>query len=269
MTPETSHTAGIAYLRRAGTSLPLVLLHGIGSHGDSWRSVMRALDPSIDVIAWYAPGYGASDPLTESMPTPASYADRLAQFLDALGLDRVVLAGHSLGTLFAARFAVAHPARVAALALLSPALGYGVAPGSPLPPAIRARIDDLERLGPDSFAAGRAARLVSRFVENPAVMAGVQRAMASVRLPGYAQAVWALGAGTLLADAARIAAPTLVAVGTDDVVTPPANARAVHAALPTPLALELIPRAGHALPQEAPSGVANLLGTLMPENAHV
>jgi len=180
-----------------------------------------------------------------------------------------VLVGHSLGTLFAARFAAAQPARVAALALLSPALGYGITPGSPLPPAIQARIDDLERMGPKSFAAARAARLVSRFVENPAIMAGVERAMSAVRLPGYAQAVWALGAGTLLADAARIAAPALVAVGADDVVTPPANARAVHDALPHPLALELIPRAGHALPQEAPEAVARLLGTLMLENAHV
>jgi len=68
-----------------------------------------------------------------------------------------------------------------------------------------------------------------------------------------------LGAGTLLTDAEHIAAPTVVAVGEQDQVTPPANATAAHAALCHAHALVLVPDAGHALPQEAPGTVAQLL----------
>lgn len=256
---------GTVLLRRPGSGAKLVLLHGIGSDAETWAPMMQLLDPALDVLAWDAPGYGASVPVLAVHPGPSDYAARLRGALDGLGWQRVVLAGHSLGCLFAARFALENPERVAALALLSPALGYGVAPGAPLPANVQARIDDLTALGPREFAAKRAARLVFRPGENPAVLAGVQRAMGAVNPAGYAQAVRALGAGTLLADAALLALPALVSVGAEDVVAPPANAREVHAALQRPLPFELVPEAGHALPQEKPALVAGLLERLCRE----
>ena len=85
--------------------------------------------------------------------------------------------------------------------------------------------------------------------------------------PFAGQAVRALAAGDLQADAANIAAPTLVAVGAQDVITPPANAHAAFAALPRGLRLTEVPDAGHALPQEAPAAVAALLQDLVGEFA--
>jgi pimeloyl-ACP methyl ester carboxylesterase len=254
--------AGTELLRRRGFGggLPLVLLHGIGSDAETWAPLIQALDPAIDVLAWDAPGYGASAAVAPEFPMPDDYAARLGAVLDALALPRVVLAGHSLGSLFAARFALQQQARVARLALMAPALGYGVRPGEALPPAVQARIDDLAALGPAAFAAKRAARLVHG--DNPLVLAGVQRAMAAVNIAGYTQAVRALGAGTLLADAAALTQTTLVAVGAEDVVAPPANARALHAALRHALPLRLVPATGHALPQEAPALVAMMLAEL-------
>ena len=269
MTPQHLHQAGIFALRRPGTSLPLVLLHGIGSDAESWVRMMSALPPAIDVIAWNAPGYESSAALANTSPTPDDYADSLAALLDALGLPRVVLAGHSLGTLFAARFALMFPQRVAALALLSPAFGYGIAPGEPLPAGVQGRVDDLVRLGPTEFAATQAAKLVFHPDDKPEILAGVRRGMGAVRMPGYGQAVRALGAGTLLADVAQIAAPTLVAVGAEDVVTPPANAQATYDAAPNKRSFTLVPGAGHALPQEDPAVVAQLLGALVMEAQHV
>jgi pimeloyl-ACP methyl ester carboxylesterase len=236
-----------------------VLLHGIGSDAETWLPMISALPANTDVIAWDAPGYGSSDPLPESAPAPIHYAERLARFLDTLGIARITLGGHSLGCLFAARFALLHPARVTALALFSPALGYGVPPEDPLPAAQQARIDDLTQLGATAFAANRAPRLIHQPEQKPEILAGVRRAMGAVRMPGYAQAVRALAAGRLLADAIRLKVPTLVAVGAQDVVTPPANARSLHAALGRKLALEIIADAGHALPQEAPVRVAQLI----------
>ena len=87
--------------------------------------------------------------------------------------------------------------------------------------------------------------------------------MTALNPTGYVLAVRALGAGDLLADAAAIAAPTVVAVGTEDVITPPDNARSLYAALPHAVAFHEIADAGHALPQEDPAVVAGMLTQLM------
>jgi pimeloyl-ACP methyl ester carboxylesterase len=266
MAPATpGYAAGISFLRRGGrgAGLPLVLLHGIGSNARSYIGLMAALPSTRDLIAWNAPGYATSQALTVASPTPRDYAKALERLLDALGLTRVLLAGHSLGCLLAASFAALCPARVAALALLSPTLGYKVAPGAPLPPSAQVRIDEIEALGPDAFAAKRAMRLVYAPERKPQVLAAVHEAMAAVNPAGYVQAVCALGAGDLLADAPRITAPTLVAVGTEDVVTPPANARVVYQALLYGAGFHEIAETGHALPQENPTAVADLLASLM------
>jgi pimeloyl-ACP methyl ester carboxylesterase len=257
-TIHREQAAGISFLRRAaaGDGLPLVLLHGIGSNAESWVPLIDALDARTTVIAWNAPGYGESMALPTVEPTPSDYAAALVRLIDALDLDRIHLAGHSLGCLFAGRFAATYPERVARLALCSPALGYGVEPGAALPPTVQARIDDLAALGPAEFAARRAGRLVHDPDHRPQVLAAVRRAMASVNLAGYAQAVQALGRGALLADAAGLAMPVLVATGLEDVVTPPDNARRLHVALPAPLPLVEIPNAGHAMPQELPGVLA-------------
>ena len=257
--------AGIAFLRRSphGAGQPLVLLHGIGSNARSFATLIAALPPSVDVIAWDAPGYGASLPLGEAFPSPRDYAAALLKFLDELDLDRIVLAGHSLGALLAGSFAVHYPARLAALALLSPAVGYRLGPAAPLTPALQARIDEIESLGASRFAAQRAAKLVHAPESKPAIVAAIREAMAAVNVSGYAQAVRALGAGDLLADCSAIAAPALVAVGAEDTVTPPANARAVFSALARAVAFREIRGAGHALPQENPAAVAQLLSELM------
>jgi pimeloyl-ACP methyl ester carboxylesterase len=189
--------------------------------------------------------------------------------LDALGLRRIALVGHSLGSLFAGRFAAAYPDRVSALALLSPALGYRVPAGGPLPPNVQARIDGLERLGAAAYAARSAPRLVFRPETKPDLVARVEAAMAAVGLGGYAQAVRALGAGDLIGDAAAIAAPTLVAVGAQDVVTPPENAQRLRDALRRAEPLSIVADSGHALPQEAPALAADLLSTFIRTSPNV
>ncbi len=246
--------AGVSLTHQPGRGIPLMLLHGVGSDALSWAAAIPA---GRAAYAWNAPGYGESEALPDPSPTPADYAARLLAVLDALGLDRVALVGHSLGALFAGAFAARHSDRLAALALFSPALGYRVPPDAPLPPGVQARIDDLTTLGPAAFAQKRAARLLFR--PEGAALEGVRRGMAAVNPGGYAQAVRALGAGDLLADAGRITLPALVAIGAEDVVTPPDNARALHAALPAPGPLTIIPSCGHAMAQEAPAATMMLL----------
>ena len=203
--------AGIGFLRRPGTRRgdTIVLLHGIGSNAGSFEPLFGTLPEAFDAIAWHAPGYGGSRSVVASFPRPDDYADALLSFIDALGLERVTLVGHSLGCLFAGSFAARHPVRVSALALLSPALGYGVKAGETMPETVQGRIDELRALGARDFAAKRAARLVYQPEAKPAVLNAVREAMAAVDPVGYMQAARALGAGDLLADAASLSMNTL------------------------------------------------------------
>lgn len=262
--------AGIGYLRRSGSAdRKLMLLHGIGSNAGSFSSLLAALPETIDAIAWDAPGYGQSAALDNQMPSPRDYADALAKFLDELELPSVAIAGHSLGALFAGSFARHYPDRVSGLALISPALGYGVTPGEVLPDGVQSRIDEVRELGPEAFARKRAARLVGDPQARPDIVAAVQQAMGAVNPAGYVQAVYALGAGQLLSDAASIRTPSIVAVGTRDLITPPQNARSAHAALANAAGYHEVPGAGHALPQEEPAALANILVQVVASLAHV
>ncbi|WP_052348716.1 alpha/beta fold hydrolase [Leisingera methylohalidivorans] len=260
----TYQSGGIEYAERAGTGPCLLLLHGIGSNAHSFAPLIPHLPQDWRVIAWNAPGYGQSAPLQGGWPVAFDYAQALLDFMDRLGLDQVMLAGHSLGALTAGAFAASFRDRVSRLLLASPALGHGMARGGPPSPAARTRISDLEALGPEAFAAARAARLVHQPEASPELVAAVQRNMAQVRMPGYGQAARMLASGRLLDDARRIAVPVDVIVGACDAVTPPEGARRVHAALRPDWrgTYTVLPDAGHALYQQDPAGFAAALVAL-------
>lgn len=265
MTFLQSRSGTIDYLERPGSDGPaLVILHGIGSNAHSFTPLLAHLPGSWRVIAWNAPGYGASAPLDVEWPLAADYAGALAGFVDRLGLERVLLAGHSLGCLMAASFAASHRERVARLLLSSPALGHGMLRGGQLSAAAQARIDDLQKLGAAAFAAQRAPKLVHDPEANPEVVSRVREAMSKVSLPGYAQAARMLASGRLLDDLERLQVPTDVIVGAEDVVTPPDAALRAHSALRKPWqgAFAAVPSAGHAIYQQAPAAFADALAAM-------
>lgn len=261
----------VAYRERPGRGMPLVALHGIGSNSAGFAELLPHLPQSCRVIAWDAPGYGASQPLAADWPVAASYAEALAGLLDRLGIDRAILLGHSLGTLMAAAFARRWPDRVEALVLASCALGHGVSPGAALSEGAKARIDELQALGPEAFAAKRAPRLVRDPDAHPEVVALVAGNMAQVRMPGYGQAARMLASGRLLDDLAALAVPASVIVGTGDMVTPPQANRRAHEAIPGRIRGPLIelPGAGHAIYQQEPAAFARALAACLDQTLPV
>lgn len=101
----------------ATDGVPVVLLHGVT---DSWRSFEPMLAQLPEGIRAYAPtlrGHGGSD-----KPSGAyRYADMagdVAQFMEALGIERAIVAGHSMGSMVAQQLAADAPERVEALVLL-------------------------------------------------------------------------------------------------------------------------------------------------------
>ena len=239
----------------------VVFLHGIGSNAASFVPMLRAWPQGPMLLAWTAPGYGASRPLAKDWPVADDYALGLASLLDAQELYAVDLVGHSLGCLIAAAFARRFPQRVRRVALLSPALGYSVPAETHLPPEIAARIADLQTLGAERFAEARAARLVFQPERKLKVLAAVRDAMRQVTMPGYAQAVRMLASGDLIADAVALPHPITIANGAEDVITPPAGSERLHAAC-FGSRLVLVPNTGHALPQEALDEMVHLLSGL-------
>jgi DNA-binding IclR family transcriptional regulator/pimeloyl-ACP methyl ester carboxylesterase len=137
--PVVLAAGGQVSVRECGSArdgaLPLVCLHGIGSGSASWLEAALLLSGRTRVIAWDAPGYGASTPLSMEAPRGGDYARRLHALLDAMGIRRCVLVGHSLGALMAAPAVRQDAERFAALALISPARGYGAARARPTAPA--------------------------------------------------------------------------------------------------------------------------------------
>jgi len=262
---EHCRVADLDLLIRRGIDCrpPLLLLHGIGSRSFSFVPLMNALHPSRTVIAWDAPGYGGSTPLSMAEPAVSDYAAAVIKLLDAYPLLEIDLVGHSLGTLIAAHVAARMPDRVRRLALLSPTFGYGVRLGEPLPQSVADRPKELVALGAETFARKRGPRLVHAPDTKPDVAEAVVTAMSTMTLPGYGQATHLLGTGHLLEDINKLCCPTLIAVGAEDVVTPPEIARRVAEVLPQkatsyPNAVE-IPLCGHAVYLEDPVTVARIL----------
>jgi 3-oxoadipate enol-lactonase len=106
----------------AGEGTPVVLLHGLTATRRYVVMGSRALERSGHLVVCYdARGHGRSTPA----PEPGAYgyellARDLAAVLDALGLERAVLAGASMGAHTALRLALSAPARVAGLVLITP-----------------------------------------------------------------------------------------------------------------------------------------------------
>lgn len=252
---------GLRLLERPGPGAPVVFLHGIGSGASSFEALWPHLPGDWRLLAWNAPGYGGSAPLPQPWPEASDYADRLAVLFDRLDLGAVHLVGHSLGALMAAAFAARRPRRALWLTLLSCARGHGTPRGGPLSPAARDRIEELETLGPEAFAAKRASGLVFEPDENPEIVKKIEEVMGKISPSGYAQAARMLSSGRLLDDVAVLTMPVSVAVGADDRITPVEANRAVWDALPEPLRgdWEIVPGCGHALYQQRPEAAAAVI----------
>lgn len=98
--------------------VPLVLVHGLGDEADTWRQVLPSLAVKRRVLAVDLPGFGRSDKPDAPYTVPWCAAV-LCELLDALQIEEVALAGHSLGAITCHWLALQHTPRVERLALLA------------------------------------------------------------------------------------------------------------------------------------------------------
>ena len=109
----------------AGAGPTLLLTHGFSATSYAWQPQLQALADAYRVVVWDIRGHGRSD----SPEDPAAYSEALtlgdmAAILNALGAQRAIIGGLSLGGYLSLAFNIAHPERVAGLVLCDTGPGY-------------------------------------------------------------------------------------------------------------------------------------------------
>ncbi len=104
---------------------PIVLLHGTSASLHTWDGWVAALRGQRRVIRMDLPAFGLTGPSPSGHYTPEMYVDFVRAFLDAMHVQKAVVAGNSLGGEIAWMLAVAHPERVTRLILVD-AAGYEI-----------------------------------------------------------------------------------------------------------------------------------------------
>lgn len=97
----------------AGT--PVLFVHGLGCRIDCWRAQLDHLRPSRRAVAYDQRGHGDSDRARDGVYTIEALADDLEAVVDALGLERFFLVGHSMAGQVLTAYAARHPEKMAGL----------------------------------------------------------------------------------------------------------------------------------------------------------
>jgi 3-oxoadipate enol-lactonase len=238
--------------RGRGHQTTLLLIHGFPLDGRLWSAQLSGLASMTRVIVPDLRGCGRSD-APPGHYTMDQYAADLVALLDSLGVLHAVVGGLSMGGYIAFALWRRHPERVRALVLAD----TRAEPDSPQGRANRdATAARIREIGPAAFAAEMLPRLVAPAgMENPHRKTDALRMMAAQPVEGL---IGALGAMRDRPDSREllygISVPTLVLVGSEDGLTPPADARAMAGAIPGARVVEA-PGSGHLSPLENPRAV--------------
>lgn len=247
---------------RESSDLPLVLLAPFPCDARVWARVLE-LVPG-DVITVEPPGFGGSPVITDGQPSLEAYADAVAGGLAALGVERYVVAGNSMGGYVAMALAEREPAAIAGIGLL------GTKSTADTPEAKQGRLD----MAAAADAGTPASELVgpmrdkllaeaTRQADLPAV-AALEQWLGEAPASGIAWAQRAMAARpdrtAALAQLAAGGAPGLVLHGGDDPLM--GSEQQVIMAQALGVEAATVPGRGHLLPLEAPSETAEALRAL-------
>lgn len=234
--------AGIEYdVRGAGPAL--LFLHAFPLGLSMWDAAVEAFAGRHRVVRFDARGFGGTPPGDEPL-TMERIADDGAALLGLLGIETAIVAGCSMGGYAAFAFVRRHPERLAGLVLQDTRAGADTEEARANRTSLAARV--LEE-GASAAAEAFLPKLVGETTkrENPDLVEWLRERILATSPQGIAQALHGLGARPDSRETlGRISVPTLVVVGEEDVLTPPAEAEAMGTAIPGSR-VAVIPRAGH------------------------
>ncbi|GAA0267898.1 acetoin dehydrogenase dihydrolipoyllysine-residue acetyltransferase subunit [Pseudomonas rhodesiae] len=239
----------LRYLDLGEGGTPLVLVHGFGGDLNNWLFNQPALAAERRVIALDLPGHGESGKTLRSGEA-AELSEAVLGLLDHLQLDRVHLAGHSMGGLVALTVAEQAPARVVSLTLIASA-GLGADING----------DYLQGFADANNRNALKPQLVQLFSDPALVTRQMLEDMLKFkRLEGVDQALRQLNGvlfdgGRQKVDVRHVVGrqPSLVIWGSDDAIIPANHAQGLEAQV------EILPGQGHMVQLEAAEQVNQLM----------
>ncbi len=251
MSETTSKT--LQYRSEGPEHAPVIVLGpALGTTWHMWDRQIPELTPHWRVLRYDLPGHGgaAADPAS----SVAELAARLLATLDELEIDTFGYVGCSLGGAVGVELALTSPGRVASLALISTSPRFET-PDAWRQRGVVARSGGLARIAhttPEHWFTP-----VFRAAQTSIVDWSVQM-VRTTDTDCYIAGCEALAAHDVRTDLSRISVPTLVVGGAEDPATPPADARALVAAIPD-ARLAVVPGAAHLAPVEQPRAVTDLV----------
>ncbi|NIW35157.1 MAG: alpha/beta fold hydrolase [Gemmatimonadetes bacterium] len=239
----------IHYRDTGGGGVPLVLIHGFPFNSESWSPQIAGLSDRRLIVPDLR-GFGET-PLSAHPYTLARLADDVAEILDALSVRRAVVGGLSMGGYVTFEFWRRHRDRVAGLLL---------ADTRPQADSDEARLNRA-RLATAAREEGTAAvtgELLPKLLapvtrqRHPEIEERLRKMMNAAPSEAVAVALMAMAArDDSVPILATIDAPTLVIVGSEDAIVPPADTREWAARIPD-ARLDVIAGAGHVSNLERP-----------------
>ncbi|CAM5491102.1 alpha/beta fold hydrolase [Eoetvoesiella caeni] len=229
--------------------VPLVMLHGMGSTAEIWLPQLNHFGRSRLALAWTQPGFGPS-PALETLGWD-SLADSLESLLQALGIGKAHILGHSIGGMVAQEFYHRHPQRVASLVLSATSAAFGSSDPQWKQEFIRQRTDAMAQYS--SFAQA-APTLLSGFMGpecTPALREMASTAAREISTERYLDAMRLLVTFNRKAELGAIAVPTLLLAGELDTQAPPKGMKRMAEQIPNAQFQE-IPAVRHMANLEAP-----------------
>ncbi len=262
------HANGIdIYYEIHGSGDPLILINGLGYDLWMWHKMVPGLAEHFKVVTFDNRGVGKSDkpkgPYSAQM-----LADDTAGLLEALGIERAAVMGHSMGGFIAQALVLSRPEMVSKLILS--ATNFGGPNHIPVTPEALAFL--MEETGDpvDRVKRGVLIACAPGFADRQPEMIEkwITYRMENPILPEHNQAQMAIGLALLSAEAAfehqlkNVQVQTLILFGEHDKVVPPGNAELLAKAIPNST-IHILPNAGHHLELEVPDeAVATIVGFL-------
>jgi aminoacrylate hydrolase len=231
------------YYERQGAGFPLLLITGLGGNASHWREQVPAFAQSFDTIVYDHRGIGRSDHDKIVYSVDKMAADAVA-LLDALGIDRAHVVGHSTGGAIAQILALERPERLAAIVI---AASWTKADAY-FRRLFAMRRETLERFGPASYMAASSLFLYPSFyiARHDETLKRVEAQMLAAFSPAEItlSRIDAILQFDRTAELGRIATPTLVIGTGDDLVTPTYFSEELARAIPG-ATLAILPQGGH------------------------
>jgi 3-oxoadipate enol-lactonase len=226
-----------------GDAMPIIFLHGVGSSKEVWRPQLKHFGQTRRSVAFDYPGYGESE-LIEGA-TRDDYAAAILAAMDALAIERAHVCGLSLGGVIAIAMHAAAPERCASLIIADSFAahpdGGGIHDRSLAASKSKTMREFAEARSGALLGSAATAELKDEVI---ATMAAIDPAAFQLGVV----AVWLADQGER---AAAIDLPTLILVGDEDIITPPALSEEL-AQLISGSRLERIAAAGHLSNAEQP-----------------